>query len=406
MAVVGIGAEADIGDDDDLREIRLDAPYRLLHDPVRRERFRRAGVFRLRQAEEQHARHARSHRLLDRVRQAIDGEMVDAGHRADLLAHIEAVRDEEGQDELRRMQPRLLHEAAERRRLPQAAETLEGRHGDRERDRSYAGSCPVIDQGGDEAVIRVFGWRRAPVHMPSARTASAVTGPMQASGMRRSVSTSSSSSCKQAAHGARAGDEGAINAARRQPLPHICRRVRVQFGLVCGHDIDDRTRRAQPGREHIARGDGLRQQETRSRRRRPPRSARRAAIPRRLAAATRSAAKPYEASTRAVAPPITASLHARSRSGSRPSVSSRAKVRGNAVRARPDDPIVGGQMAERGIERGVRGRIGDADRRRMEHRRAERFQPRDDRVRLPLRPRHDDAEPVERRPVSFMRAPR
>ena len=53
---------------------------------------------------------------------ARDREPVDAGHGADRSAAVEALLDEERQDEVAGIQPRLAHEVAQHRRGAQAAQ--------------------------------------------------------------------------------------------------------------------------------------------------------------------------------------------------------------------------------------------------------------------------------------------
>ena len=75
-----------------------------------------------RDPEEQHRGHAergRLGRLVDRRRQ---GQAIDAGHGLDGRAALEALLDEEREDEVGGVQPRLAHEVAEDRGATQAAQ--------------------------------------------------------------------------------------------------------------------------------------------------------------------------------------------------------------------------------------------------------------------------------------------
>ena len=77
-------------------------------------------------AEQQHRRDAERRglaRLLDGRR---DRQAVDAGHRLDRLAAVQAGLDEQRQDEVARVQPRLAHEVAQDGRAAQPAQARLG----------------------------------------------------------------------------------------------------------------------------------------------------------------------------------------------------------------------------------------------------------------------------------------
>ena len=124
MAVVGVLAAADVGDDDQRRRGALDRPDRLLHDAVIGVAAGGDGVLLGRQAEEQHAGDAQAGDLLDLGGELIDRELIAARHRPDLAPHAVAVGDEQRIDEPIDRQRRLADEPAQRLGAAQAAQAL------------------------------------------------------------------------------------------------------------------------------------------------------------------------------------------------------------------------------------------------------------------------------------------
>ena len=95
VAVIGVFAQADVGDDQHLRQLALERPDRRLHGRLRIVSGRPDVVLLIRQPEEQHAPDAvrpRRPRLCHRL---VDREVEDAGHRADLPAHAFTGADEQ-----------------------------------------------------------------------------------------------------------------------------------------------------------------------------------------------------------------------------------------------------------------------------------------------------------------------
>ena len=111
VAVVGILAHADVRHDDQLRRRCLEGADALLHNALGGKVLEAHRVLVLRQAEEDHSGHAQLHQLGRLGRQLVDGEMVHARHRRDLLSHALAVQQEEGMDEIVGREGRLAHQA-------------------------------------------------------------------------------------------------------------------------------------------------------------------------------------------------------------------------------------------------------------------------------------------------------
>ena len=124
VAVVGVLAQADVGDHHQVGQRLLDRAHRARHDAVVAVRLRAGRVLLLRNAEQDHRRDAEiAHRaaLLHRL---VDRQLRDARHRADRLRHPRARHDEQRQDELVDAQPRLAHHAAQRLVAPQPARSI------------------------------------------------------------------------------------------------------------------------------------------------------------------------------------------------------------------------------------------------------------------------------------------
>ena len=100
MAVVGVLAEAEVGDHQQLRRLPLGQPDRLLDDPVVGRRRRAAGVLVLGDAEEQDRRDAQLGHLGDRLAQPVERELILARHRRDLAPQVLAVIDEQRIDQV------------------------------------------------------------------------------------------------------------------------------------------------------------------------------------------------------------------------------------------------------------------------------------------------------------------
>ena len=100
VAVAGVLAQADIGDDTKLRGQALDLPDGLLHRPRLGPGLAADGVFLLRQTEQQHRGHAGGQYAVNLRPQLVHGEMVIAGHGGNLAADTTAGGDEQGEHEI------------------------------------------------------------------------------------------------------------------------------------------------------------------------------------------------------------------------------------------------------------------------------------------------------------------
>ena len=108
VAVAGVLAQADVGDEDQLfRGARLlERAQRLLHDAVFVPGAGGLFVFAFRQAEEQQAADAQLRGFFGLAHRLIHGEIEDAGHGADGVAHALAGADERADRSGRRARAR------------------------------------------------------------------------------------------------------------------------------------------------------------------------------------------------------------------------------------------------------------------------------------------------------------
>ncbi len=123
MAVIGVLAEADVGDDERDGRRALDRAHGGLHRRFRIVGERSDVVFGIGQAEQDDALHAVAAGRFHFLYGFVDREVVDARHRRHFATDTLASTDEQRQDEHVRGQTRLADEIAHRRGLPQAAET-------------------------------------------------------------------------------------------------------------------------------------------------------------------------------------------------------------------------------------------------------------------------------------------
>src|SRR2546421_5768677 len=121
VAVARVFAEADVGDDEQVRHGVLHRAHGLLHDAVIGVGLGAARILLRRNTEEQYAGDAHAGGILAFLDQLIHGEAVLAGHGCDRLSHAAAVHDEQGIDEVVDRQRRLADEFAEQRFFAQAA---------------------------------------------------------------------------------------------------------------------------------------------------------------------------------------------------------------------------------------------------------------------------------------------
>jgi hypothetical protein len=123
VAVAGVFAQADVGDEDEFLRGRglLDGAQSLLHDAVFIPCAGALLVLGFGQAEEEQAAEAQSCRFFCFADGFIDGEVEDAGHGADGLAHGLAGADEQGVDQVAGLQSGFAHQGAQGLGAAQAA---------------------------------------------------------------------------------------------------------------------------------------------------------------------------------------------------------------------------------------------------------------------------------------------
>jgi len=122
VAVVGVLAKADVGDDQEVLPQRpLDFPHSLLNDSGLVIGAVAQGVLLLRDAEEDHPGNPQRGDLLALPREPVYRPVIVARHRADLAAGVLLVRHEQRVDEVRRGKLRLTHHAAQQLGPAQAA---------------------------------------------------------------------------------------------------------------------------------------------------------------------------------------------------------------------------------------------------------------------------------------------
>ena len=114
MAVVGVLAEAEVGDHQEIGRDSPGEPDGLLHDPVVAEGGRAAGVLVLGDAEEDDRRDAQLGGLGDRLAQPVERELILARHRGDLAPEVRAVVDEQRVDQVVDGQPVLADRSRSR----------------------------------------------------------------------------------------------------------------------------------------------------------------------------------------------------------------------------------------------------------------------------------------------------
>ena len=109
MAVIGVLAQADVPDDDQIGDRALYRANRLLHDPLIVVRLRASRVLRRRNPEQDHAAQSERRGALGIFHQLIHGELRHAWQGGDGAAHSFAVHDELRPHQLRRNDMRLGH---------------------------------------------------------------------------------------------------------------------------------------------------------------------------------------------------------------------------------------------------------------------------------------------------------
>ena len=113
VAVVGVLAEAEVGDHEQLGRVPLGQPDRLLDDPRLVRRRRAVRILVLGNAEQQDRRDAQLGDLGHRLAEAIERELILPRHRRDLAPEVRAVIDEQRVNQVVHRQPMLADEVAE-----------------------------------------------------------------------------------------------------------------------------------------------------------------------------------------------------------------------------------------------------------------------------------------------------
>ena len=111
--MIGVLAQADIADDEQVGDRALHRTDGLLHDPLVVVGFGAGAVLRRGNAKEDDAAQSQRGGPLRILHELIDGELRDAGQGCDGAPQPFTVRNEQRPDELRRRDVGFLHEAAE-----------------------------------------------------------------------------------------------------------------------------------------------------------------------------------------------------------------------------------------------------------------------------------------------------
>ncbi len=119
MPVIGVLAEADVGDDAQLGRGALRRGDRALHDAIRRVGARAARVLLFGNAEQDDGRNPEIRDGLRLFGDLIGREPEDAGHRPDRLAHAAAAHGEEREHQVVAREARLAHQSPQRLGAPQ-----------------------------------------------------------------------------------------------------------------------------------------------------------------------------------------------------------------------------------------------------------------------------------------------
>ncbi len=119
VAVIRVLAEADVGDDDEIRARVLEAADRLLDDAVLREALEAQRVLRRRDSEEQHCLETEGSELRSLLRQHVARQLVDPWHGRHGPTYAVSRNHEARLDEVIQAERRLPYEVAERLRPPQ-----------------------------------------------------------------------------------------------------------------------------------------------------------------------------------------------------------------------------------------------------------------------------------------------
>jgi len=108
VTVIGVLTETDVGDHVHI-SLALDPTSGFLHDAVLGPRAATLGIFGLGDAEEDHRLDARCPDLFDAGNGLGDRDALLAGHRLDGHPFVDGRVDEDGSDEIARLDARLAH---------------------------------------------------------------------------------------------------------------------------------------------------------------------------------------------------------------------------------------------------------------------------------------------------------
>ena len=112
VAVIGVLAEAHVGDDDELRQGVLECADCLLYDTLVGEALEPVRVLGARDPEQEDGFQAERVELPRLGREPVDRALVDSRHRGDGPTDVVAGDDEEGLDEVAGLERRLTDEVA------------------------------------------------------------------------------------------------------------------------------------------------------------------------------------------------------------------------------------------------------------------------------------------------------
>ena len=123
MAVVGVFAEADVGDHHQFRRRPLGPPHHARHQAVAVPGVAARGILVVRDAEQHQRLHPVARQALHHVLQLALGDARDAGHLGDRQGIVDAFLDEDRLDQVVGGDGGLAHQAAQRLGLAQPAQT-------------------------------------------------------------------------------------------------------------------------------------------------------------------------------------------------------------------------------------------------------------------------------------------
>jgi hypothetical protein len=130
VAVVGVLAQAEVGDQGDLvAEVAGEGLEGPLHDPLGRPCLGALGVLGRRHAEQQQRRDTQRGQLGGLLPQAVEGVLVVAWHRGDRDRLADALLDEQGSDQVAPGHLGLAGQVAQDPGAPCAARTARGKWG-------------------------------------------------------------------------------------------------------------------------------------------------------------------------------------------------------------------------------------------------------------------------------------